>query len=91
MLSPGSYRLSYRARSGQGGNVALRWELRCALSGQGQSVDQPPAASGAWQKFDLELTVPFQDCPIQRLALERPSDIHTQEIWLDQLVLTPGR
>jgi hypothetical protein len=44
----------------------------------------------AWQQFTVDLTVPNQNCPVQRLALERLGDIHPHELWIDDVVLKPA-
>lgn len=90
MLPPGDYRLSYRALAAAGAGIALRWELRCQSSADAQDVDQPLADGGGWHSYGATFTVPMRDCPIQTLALERPSDIHASEAWLDDLILEPA-
>jgi hypothetical protein len=87
MLTPGSYSLSYVARSGGAKDVALRWVLRCSSSAVSEDSPDAPASSLRWQKMDAHFTVPVQDCPIQRLALQRPNDIHSPEVWIDDIVL----
>ena len=89
MLAPGSYALSYRARSGEGAGSAVSWELRCASSDEIQESQEPPASGSRWQEFRAKFTVPIQDCPIQRLALERPGDMHSPAIWIDDVQLRP--
>jgi len=90
MLTPGSYALRYRARSGEGGAVLVRWRLRCAASDATQTSPEAPAGSAKWQEFSAKFIVPIQDCPIQRLALERPNDMHSQEVWIDDVTIKPA-
>lgn len=90
MLAPGDYRISYRALGGADSGITLRWELRCQSSDSAQDVEQALAESGGWHGYAGTFTVPLRDCPIQTLALERPSDIHASEAWLDDLVLEPA-
>jgi hypothetical protein len=91
MLPPGSYALTYRARSGEGSPVALRWQLSCSSSDERQTSKELPARSGPWQEFTTLFSVPIQDCPIQRLALERPDAIHSHEVWVDDVIMKPIR
>nr|AUN37786.1 hypothetical protein [uncultured bacterium] len=91
LLPPGSYLVTYRARSGAGDAVALRWELSCSSSDIRQTSKETPATSGSWQEFTAQFAVPIQDCPIQRLALERPNAIHSQEVWVDDVIMKPIR
>jgi hypothetical protein len=91
MLPPGSYALTYRARSGEGSPVALRWQLSCISSDERQTSKELPARSGPWQEFTTLFSVPIQDCPIQRLALERPDAIHSHEVWVDDVIMKPIR
>ena len=90
MLAPGSYDLTFRARGGAGAPVLLRWRLRCAESDASQASQETPANGGAWQEFSAKFTVPIQDCPIQRLALERPNDMHSPEVWIDDVTIKPA-
>jgi O-antigen ligase len=85
MLSPGAYSLTYRARSGPGAAVVLRWRFRCTSSDDTQTSNNSAAASAQWQEFSAKFIVPIQDCPIQRLALERPGDMHSPEVWVDDV------
>ena len=91
MLPPGTYALTYRARSGEGADVALRWQLSCSSSDERQTSKDMPAASSGWQEFTAAFSVPIQDCPIQRLALERPNAIHSHEVWVDDVIMKPIR
>jgi O-antigen ligase len=91
LLPPGSYLLTYRARSGGGSKVALRWELACASSNATETSPEAFARDSDWQQFGTGFVVPIQDCPIQRLALERPTDMHSQEVWVDDVVLKSAR
>ncbi|MGZ2410834.1 O-antigen ligase [Sphingomonas sp. F9_3S_D5_B_2] len=88
MLAPGTYVLSYRARSGAGQGMVLRWELRCSGSDANEDWEAAPASSSAWQAFTANLHVPVQDCPIQTLALQRPNGINAREIWVDDVTLS---
>lgn len=92
LLPPGSYSLAYRARSGGGAPADAKWTFRCAQSGTLIGSQQTSAPSKEWQSSAMEFTVPVQDCPIQRLALERPGDIRTSEIWVDEVSIArrPG-
>jgi O-antigen ligase len=90
MLPPGSYSLSYLARSGGTTDVMLRWELRCSSTNLSQTSPDAAASSSRWVRTDAHFTVPLQDCPIQRLALKRPNDIHSPEVWIDDIVLKPS-
>ena len=89
MLAPGSYALTYRARSGAGNAVPLKWRLRCASSDVSESSPDSAAHAGDWQQFSAKFTVPIQDCPIQRLALQRPNDMHSPEVWIDDVTIRP--
>jgi hypothetical protein len=89
MLAPGSYALSYRARSGQGSAVMLKWRLSCSSSDVSESLENSPASSADWQQFSANFTVPIQDCPIQSLALQRPNDMHSPEVWIDDVTIKP--
>ena len=91
MLPPGSYSVGYRARSGAGNPVAIRWELDCSSSDVRETSKETLATSEKWQEFSDQFVVPIQDCPIQRLALERPNAIHSQEVWVDDVIMTPVR
>jgi O-antigen ligase len=91
LLAPGNYDLTYRARSGTGSSVSLRWELTCASSGASETAQVAFAGTSTWQQFGGTFAVPIQDCPIQRLALERPNDMHSQEIWVDDVILKSAR
>ena len=89
MLAPGSYALTYRARSGEGPAVILKWKLRCATSDVSESTEDSPAKAVNWQQFSAKFTVPIQDCPIQSLALQRPNDMHSPEVWIDDVTIRP--
>jgi hypothetical protein len=92
MLVPGTYVLSFRVHE-SGSDSLLRWELRCLQSGAEMGSDATPASANAgnsWQQFSLDLTVPNQDCPVQRLALKRLGDIHPEELWIDDVVMKPA-
>ena len=90
MLAPGAYSLTFRARSGEGASVPLRWRLRCSASDASQISPEQPAISSKWREFSGKLIVPNQDCAIQRLALERPGDMHPPEVWIDDVKLKPA-
>ena len=90
MLAPGAYSLTFRARSGEGASVPLRWRLRCSASDASQISPEQPAISSKWREFSARLIVPNQDCAIQRLALERPGDMHPPEVWIDDVKLKPA-
>jgi O-antigen ligase len=85
MLSPGSYMLSFRAREGSSSGSVLRWEIRCLESRANIDGDVIPAATRSWQQLAVNLTVPNQDCLVQRLALKRLADMHPQELWIDDV------
>jgi hypothetical protein len=89
MLAPGSYALTYRARSGQGAAVLVKWKLRCASSDISESSEDLSAKAADWQQFSAKFTVPIQDCPIQSLALQRPNDMHSPEVWIDDVTIKP--
>lgn len=88
MLNPGSYVLAFRAYENPPSGSLVRWELRCSTSGESSSGDAILSRS-SWQQFRLDLTVPNQNCPVQRLALKRPGDIHPHELWIDDVELKP--
>ncbi len=88
MLTPGSYVLTFRAYESPASGSLVRWELRCSTSGATSSGDAT-LSSSSWQHFELDLTVPNQNCPVQRLALKRPGDIHPHELWIDDVGLKP--
>jgi O-antigen ligase len=89
MLAPGSYALTYRARGGEGAAVPLKWRLRCASSDVSESSPNLAASAAEWQQFSAKFTVPIQDCPIQSLALQRPNDMHSPEVWIDDVTIKP--
>lgn len=89
MLTPGSYVLTFRTYENPPSGSMVRWELRCSTSGASSSGDSILSGS-SWQQFNLDLTVPNQNCPVQRLALKRPSDIHPHELWIDDVELKPA-
>jgi O-antigen ligase len=89
LLRPGSYLLSFVARSDGPSEAAVAWELRCSSSPATQSAQEALVSPGRWRRFDVDVTVPVQDCPIQRLALRRPTDIHPPEVWIDRIILQP--
>jgi hypothetical protein len=86
MLTPGAYVLAFRAYENPPSGSLVRWELRCSTSGTATSADAN-LSSAAWQQFRLDLTVPNQNCPVQRLSLKRPGDIHAHELWIDDVAL----
>lgn len=92
LLPHGGYAFAYRARSGGGQAADLRWTVRCSQSGALIGSHQATAAGNQWQSSAIEFAVPVQDCAIQRLALERPGDIRTTELWVDDLSISrrPG-
>jgi hypothetical protein len=89
MLTPGSYVLTFRAYEKTPSGSLVRWELRCSTSGATSSGDST-LSSSSWQQFNLDLTVPNQNCPVQRLALKRAGDIHPHELWIDDVELKPA-
>jgi hypothetical protein len=89
MLPPGAYVLTFRAH--QRLPSVLRWELRCRASGVNIVSDVTPAGGSSWQTFAVNLTVPNQDCAVQRLALKRLGDMHPEELWIDDIVLKAAR
>lgn len=87
MLPPGSYSLSYRSRSGSRDGVRFRWTLRCTPSDTLAAAQEASANSAGWRQSASNFSVPIQDCPIQRLALERPDAIGSAEIWVDDVMV----
>jgi hypothetical protein len=90
LLAPGAYVLTYRARSAAAPGVALRWQMACVSSGASESAQGAPASNASWQQMSANFIVPNQDCPIQTLALQRPDDIHSQAVWVDDIILKPA-
>lgn len=90
MLQPGPYVLSFRASESPASGSILRWEVRCLQSGADLGGNATLSDGANWQQFTLDLTVPKQNCPVQRLALKRLGDIHPHELWIDDVVLKPG-
>jgi O-antigen ligase len=90
MLLPGSYELSFRAFESPAAGSLLRWVVRCLQSGAELSGEVTLTEQPGWQQFTLALTVPNQNCAVQRLALKRVGDIHPRELWIDDVVLKPG-
>jgi hypothetical protein len=90
MLLPGSYVLSFRASESPASGSILHWEVRCLQSGVDLGGNATLSDGAAWQQFTVDLTVPNQNCPVQRLALERLGDIHPHELWIDDVVLKPA-
>ena len=88
MLTPGSYALTYRARSGDGPS-ARPWRLRCSIRTPSQTSKRR-LRKREMAEFGAKFIVPIQDCPIQRLALERPDDMHSQEVWIDDVMIKPA-
>lgn len=90
MLLPGSYTLAFRAFESPASGSIIRWEVRCLQSGVDVGGNATLADGAKWQQFTLDLTVPNQNCPVQRLALKRLGDIHPHELWIDNIVLKPA-
>lgn len=89
MLGPGVYRLSYRARKGSGGELILRWEIRCSPSRLDVVADST-IPNQTWEAFTAVLAVPYRDCWIQRLALKRLGETRPAEFWIDNIRIQPG-
>lgn len=89
MLAPGSYVLSFRANERPAAGSVLRWEIRCVESGADTGSDSTLSKGSSWQQFNVDLTVPNLNCPVQRLALKRLGDIHPHELWIDDVGLKP--
>lgn len=87
MLRPGAYRLSYRVRAMVAPGPALQWELRCDSSGARQSTHAEILPGANWQEIGATLTVPVQNCPIQRLALKSSGATPIENVWLDEIRL----
>lgn len=87
MLAPGSYVLSFRANERPAAGSVLRWEIRCLQSGADSGSDSTLEKGASWQQFNVDLTVPNLNCPVQRLALKRLGDIHPHELWIDDVGL----
>jgi O-antigen ligase len=86
MLLPGTYQIAFRAYEKPASGSILRWEIRCLETGT--DIGSNATLSGeSWQQFSLTLSVPNQNCSVQRLALERLGDIHPHELWIDDVVL----
>ena len=90
LLGPGTYRLSFRANTKVPIPVSLRWELKCATT-KSAGADSSLGDGSGWRDFQTDLTVPLQDCPVQRLALLIVGDIASQDILIDDVRLGSAR
>lgn len=88
LLAPGAYALTFRAYTKAPLAASLRWEIQCARARSAGS-DAVLARGSGWRDFKVDLAVPLQDCPIQRLALRTLGDIQSHEIWIDDVRLQP--
>ena len=88
LLAPGAYSLTFRAYAKAPLAASLRWEIQCART-RSAGADAILSRTSGWRDFKVDLSVPLQDCPIQRLALRTLGDIQANEIWIDDVRLQP--
>lgn len=92
-LSPGAYRLSGEARRESGElQGRLTWHVICFENDAIVARIMSEAwSTNAWTKFDLDFTIPENNCSAQWLRLE-PQSANVRSpmaVWYDRLQITP--
>lgn len=87
MLPPGTYILFFSGRASGTAPVVLDWQIACASTGRKEVGSVAVRNGSRWSESTLLLTVPDQDCPIQKLALVRSRAMPNQRVWLDNIRL----
>jgi N-acetylglutamate synthase-like GNAT family acetyltransferase len=89
ILAPGPYTLSVRSHARNPAGLSLNWQIRCDDLRDQRRIETPLSRPDGWQEHRADFTVPIRDCPVQRLVLRVSRDIASNEIWIDDVRLTP--
>ncbi|HEY6941834.1 hypothetical protein [Dokdonella sp.] len=95
LLAPGSYRLSYRARTEDlQSDRGIEWAIACEGASIPLAEGQPLTGRSDWTTYEVTFEVPAADCVAQRLGLRNPGaggpgKMVSGIIWLDDMRLEP--
>lgn len=93
-LEPGSYKLAMRYRLDSFKNEkGLQWRVECVEDSPevlGESM--PLIGTQPWSELALKFVVPDEDCPVQRLALESPTNklhdhLYEGILWFEDVAI----
>lgn len=92
LLLPGRYTLTGSTRNDVKARRGLRWSVSCVAGGSPLGESEALALATAWTTFDLNFTVPKENCRAQwlRLVVEARSSSETMilgSILIDDLVV----
>jgi hypothetical protein len=96
MLGPGTYRLTGVYSGELVGPRGLRWRVTCL---GGKALGEGDMANGIakdWTAFNVEFTVPKEDCRAQRLSLVLDARMASERfvsgfIWYDDLAISAAK
>lgn len=91
LLPPGSYVLAGEGRGETSvGDMRMDWRIVCADT-DSQIARSRPTPSASWRRFEVQFTVPSDNCTVQRLLLlADPGDRRTTIVgWFDSLGIRP--
>jgi hypothetical protein len=97
MLDAGSYRFKGNSRvDNLNAGKGVRWEIQCADK-DGRALllsSEPYIGTDGWNKFDMEFTIPAEQCEVQALRLQLNAGNDFEEtpfsgsVWFDELEIT---
>lgn len=92
MLGPGSYRLTGAYSGELVGPRGLRWRVACLGGKALAESDMISGIAKEWTSFDVEFSVPQQECRAQRLSLVLDARMASERfvsgyIWYDDLAI----
>ena len=94
LLSPGTYRLSFRAQaSNLRSDKGLEWAIRCVAGGDPIAVSSRLEGSFDWKSVHTDFVVPAENCPAQVLWLRNPGadgagKLVSGVLWFDNFAIT---
>jgi hypothetical protein len=97
MLDAGNYRFKGNSRlDNLNAGKGVRWEIQCADK-DGRALllsSEPYIGTDGWNKFDMEFTIPAEQCEVQALRLQLNAGNDFEEtpfsgsVWFDELEIT---
>jgi hypothetical protein len=94
LLSPGVYRLGFRARAqALRSGMGLQWQVSCVGRGGVIARGEPVQGTFGWRNSETEFRVPEAGCPGQFLRLVNPVPVGSGqqvagELWVDDVTIS---
>lgn len=93
LLSPGTYKVSFRARAeGLHSDKGLQWAVQCLTASEPLVVSDTLDGSFEWKRFEAAFAVPDKDCLSQRIWFRNPGAAAAGkevagDIWFDDFTI----